>query len=149
MTVQSFIEAMPKADLHIHLEGAVSRQTLLLIADQNEVEETIKHFHSWVELLAKPDYDRLDELMKMTNGWFKQAEDLTRSAYDVGLYLAKQNVRYAEVTVNPALYPEMNLSLEQFLAAINDGRDRAQRAWGIQMSWILAIPRDEPRRSDD
>ena len=37
MTVQSFVEAMPKADLHVHLDGAVSRATLLLIAEQNEV----------------------------------------------------------------------------------------------------------------
>ncbi len=149
MSVQTFIEAMPKADLHVHLDGAASRETMLMIAEQNEVEEGIKHFKTWLDLLEKPDYDRLDDLMKMVNGWIKFPEDLTRLTYNIGTVLAKQNVRYAEITFNPSAYPDLTLTLEQFLLAINDGRDRAQRAWGIQIHWIVAIPRDEPRKSDE
>lgn len=149
MSVKSYIEAMPKVELHVHLEGAVSKSAMLIIADQNEVAEGTKHFNNWVNLLDKPEYDRLDELIRVVSGWVRLPEDLTRMAYEVGTHLSKQNVRYAEVTVSPSLYPEMNLSLEQFFAAINDGRDRAQRAWGVEMAWILAIPRDEPRKADD
>lgn len=149
MTVESFIEAMPKVELHIHLEGGASKETLLIIADQNEIIEKLKHFGSWVALLDKPDYERLDDLIRVTSQWVKFPEDLTRMVYDLGTQLARQNVKYAEVTVNPGLYAELGLTMEQLVAALNDGRDRAQRAWGIQMGWIIAIPRDEPRKADD
>jgi adenosine deaminase len=44
---------------------------------------------------------------------------------------------------------EGGLSFEQFLTAINDGRDRVQRGWNVQLAWILTIPRDQPRKADD
>jgi aminodeoxyfutalosine deaminase len=149
MTLASFIEAMPKVELSAALEGVTLRSTLLMLADQNEVAPSIKHFNDWVALIDKPDYKRLVDLVRMTSSWIQQAEDLTRITYDAGMLLAKQNVRYAEITVNPALYPTLSDSFEGLLAALNDGRDRAQRAWGIRMAWIMAIPRDEPRRADD
>jgi adenosine deaminase len=149
MTVATYIEAMPKVDLHVHLEGAISKNMLLVIADQNDVSESVKHFNTWVNLLEKPEYDRLEELIRVVSGWVRQPEDLTRLAYEAGTHLARQNVRYAEITVSPALYNEITLTPEQFFAAINDGRDRALRAWGIDISWILAFPREEPRKADD
>jgi adenosine deaminase len=85
----------------------------------------------------------------MACSWLKHPDDLTRVVYDLGTVLAKQNVRYAEVGVNPGMYSALELANDEFLAAINDGRDRAKRAWGIDMAWIFMIPRDEPRRSDD
>src|SRR5215204_1346805 len=149
MTVATYIEAMPKVDLHVHLEGAISKNMMLVIADQNDVSESVKHFNTWVNLLEKPEYDRLEELIRVVSGWVRQPEDLTRLAYEAGTHLARQNVRYAEITVSPALYNDITITPEQFFAAINDGRDRAQRAWGIEISWILAFPREEPRKADD
>jgi adenosine deaminase len=149
MSIESYLEAIPKVELNIRLEGAVSSDVTLLIAEQNEVAEGLKHFNTWAGLVQKPDYDRADEIIKVASQWPRLPEDLSRMAYNVGTALSKQNVRYAEVTVNPALYSELQIPLEQFFAALNDGRDRAERAWGVRMSWILAIPREEPRRADD
>jgi adenosine deaminase len=149
MSLESYIAAMPKVELHIHLEGGVGKNVLLLLAEQNEVGEGVRRFSEWVSQLERPDYERIDDLIRFTSGWVRQPEDLTRMAYDLAVNLHKQNVRYAEVTVNPHLYLEANLSPENFMAALNDGRGRAERAWGIQLAWILALPREEPRRADD
>jgi adenosine deaminase len=43
----------------------------------------------------------------------------------------------------------MGMSFENYMAAINDGRDRAFKAWGVRMSWILTVRRDQPRTADD
>jgi len=149
MSIESYLDAIPKVELYIRLEGAVGSDLVLLIAEQNEVSEGLKHFNTWAGFVQKPDYDRADEIIKVVSQWPRQPEDLSRMAYNVGTYLSKQNVRYTEVTVNPALYGELQIPLEQFFAALNDGRDRAERAWGIRMNWIVAIPREEPRRADD
>ena len=149
MSIESYLEAIPKVELFVRLEGAVGTDLVLLIAEQNEVSEGLKHFNTWVGLVQKPDYDRTEEIIKVASQWPRLPEDLSRMAYNVGTYLSKQNVRYAEVTVNPSLYGELQIPLEQFFAALNDGRDRAERAWGIRLSWIVAIPREEPRRADD
>lgn len=149
MSIESFIQAMPKVELHVHLDGATSKDTLITIAEQNDVHETLKHYKQWLSLLDKPDYARLDELIQTVSLWVHQPEDLTRLVYDVGVYLARQNVRYAEVSVTPTLYMENGLTFEQFLNAINDGRDRVKRGWNVDLAWILIVPRHDPRRADD
>ncbi len=149
MSTASFIEALPKVELNVRLEGAIQTKTLLMIAEQNEINELLKHFDRWVSLVTEPDYARINEIVQMASSWLKHPDNLTRAVYDLGTTLAKQNVRYAEVSINPTLYADQSLSYESLLAAINDGRDRAQRAWGIEMGWVFMIPREEPRRSDE
>jgi adenosine deaminase len=140
---------MPKVELHIHLEGAMRKESLLLIAEQNEIAENIKNFSEWVQLLDNPDFQRLDEIASTSSLWLQQPEDITRMIYDLGVALRDQSVRYAEVSINPSLYTENDIPFEQFLNAISDGRSRVERAWGVKMSWIFVIPRDQPRKADD
>jgi len=149
MSIESFIRVMPKVELNIHLEGAMRKETLLMIAEQNEIQERVKHFNQWIALLDHPDYQRLDEISQTISGWLQQADDVTRVVYELGVGLAKQNVRYAEVGVNPLLYMEQGLTFEQFLSAINDGRSRVERGWRVRLAWILIVPRDQPRKADD
>ncbi len=145
----SFIESMPKVELNVSLEGAIYTPTLMMLAERNEISESLKHFDEWVNLINEPDYARTYEIARMACSWMKQPDDLTHIIYDAATNLAKQNVRYAEVSVNPARFPDLPLTFEDFLAAINDGRDRAQRAWGIELAWVFMIPREEPRRADE
>jgi len=149
MSIESFIQAMPKVELNIHLEGTLRKETLLTIAEQNDIQDNLKHFKQWIALLDTPDYARLPELIVTTNSWLQQPDDLTRVVYELGVTLAKQNVRYAEVSVNPLLYMEQGLTFEQFLSAINDGRNRVERGWQVRLAWILDLPRDQPRKADD
>jgi adenosine deaminase len=149
MAVEDFVHAMPKAELNVRLEGAVRKDTLLLIAEQNDIPSTTKRFDEWVQLLEEPDYERVDEIVRTTSQWLQQPDDLTRVVYDVGVSLSQQNIRYAEVCVNPSLFMQPGMSFEDFLEALNDGRDRVQRGWKVQMNWILVVTRDEPRRADE
>ena len=149
MSTESFIQAMPKVELNVHLEGAMRKETLLTIAEQNDVSEGVKHFSQLVNLLDHPDYPRLDEMIRTFSAWLQQPDDLTRVVYELGVSLAKQNVRYAEVSVNPLLFMQQGMTFEQFLSAINDGRSRVERGWHVRLAWILTIPRDDPRRADD
>lgn len=149
MNQEAFIRAMPKVELNIRLEGSFRKKTLLTIADQNEIPGSVKRFKDWVELLDHPDYRRIDEITLAVASWLRHPDDLTRLVYDLGVDLSKQNVKYAEVLVNPVTHMLPGMSFEEFLTALNDGRDRVQRAWGTRLAWILVVPRDEPRRADD
>ena len=150
MTFRNFITALPKVDLNLHLAGALRKESLLLIANQNGVPNQMDDFERWVELLDKPDPARVDEMAKVFGSWIMYPEDVALAVYDIGVALSKQNVRYAEVAVAPSAYVgSAQMNFDSFLNALNDGRDRALRAWNVDMSWVLCIPRDNPRASDD
>jgi adenosine deaminase len=149
MSIESFIHAMPKVELDIQLEGTLREERMLVIAEQNEIEEKIKNFRQWVNLLREPVYERRYEFMTMMTQWLEQPEDVIYVVYELGVALAKQNVRYAEVSLNPIKFTEIGSSFEELLNMLSDGRDRAERAWGVRMNWILSIPRHNPRTADE
>lgn len=149
MSMMNFIHAMPKVELNLRLEGAFHEGRLLAIAEYNEIEESLKHFRTWVELIKKPDYGRIHELIPVIVKWLQQPDDLAHIVYELGVTLAKQNVRYAEICVTPSLFVDNGFTFESLMSALNDGRDRAERGWGIRIGWILAISRDNPRSADE
>jgi len=149
MSIEDFVRAMPKVELHVHLEGAMHKDRLLLIAEQNEVVAEDKEFDKWAHLLEEPDFLRLYEIIDVVNLWLEYPDDLAHVTYELGVTLAKQNVRYAEVHVNPAHFTERGWTFEDMLQALNDGRNRAERGWNVQMRWVLTIRRDQPRQADE
>ncbi|HYO87913.1 MAG TPA: hypothetical protein VER79_04650 [Candidatus Limnocylindrales bacterium] len=149
MEMNEFLRAAPKAELNLRLEGAMNPATLQVIANQNDIPQTIKHFDELMKQIESPEYKRADDLARIASTWINTPLELARIAYDAATALWKAHVRYVEMVVNPALYDGMSLRMEDLFTALNDGRDRAQRAWGIRINWIIAIPRDEPRRADD
>lgn len=149
MAVEEFIKRMPKVDINIQLEGAFNPETLVMIAEQNNIRSETKKFDQWVDLLKAPDYGRLDEIARTVGSWVRFPEDVAHVVYDLGVALSRQNVRYAEVTVLPSIYTDNGMSFEVFAEALADGADRAARGWNIKLAWILAIPRDRPRKGDD
>lgn len=50
MTLDAIIRAMPKVELHVHLEGAIAPETLLLLAERNGVAlpaATMEELQAW------------------------------------------------------------------------------------------------------
>jgi adenosine deaminase len=140
---------MPKVELNVQLHGAMRSQTIATIADQNDFTENLKQFQNWMRIYNTPDFGKLDDIAKVASGWVLQPDDLKLLVYELGTALHRQNVRYAEISIDPTLYNALNLQPDEFLALINDGRDRAQRAWGIRLAWVIMMPREEPRRGED
>jgi len=149
MTVADYIKAMPKVELSVQFHGALKPSTVATIAEQNEIIDQIKHYHDWLGLVRDPDYERIDEIAKMESSWLQQPEDLTFLVYELATTLFRQNVRYAEISIDPTLYGALSLQPDEFMALINDGRDRAERAWGMRVAWIITMPREEPRRAEE
>ncbi len=150
MGLREFFAAIPKVDLNLQLTGAFVDEGLLMIARQNGVPAETDDFAYWTDLLVNPDYQRIDELAAVAGSWVRYPEDIARVVYDIGVGLAKAGVSYAEVAVTPSEFMQTSsMSIDVFINALNDGRDRALRGWGADMSWILCIPRDNPRVGDD
>lgn len=150
MGLREFFAAIPKVDLNLQLTGAFVDEGLLMIARQNGIPAEADDFPYWTNMLDNPDYQRIDDLAATTGSWVRYPEDIARVVYDIGVSLAKAKISYAEIAVKPSDFMQhASMSIEVFINALNDGRDRALRGWGADMSWILCIPRDNPRVGDD
>jgi adenosine deaminase len=149
MSIESFIQALPKVELGLQFEGCVSVEAWRNVADLNEVNLLLRAMRPWVAALENPDVAKLDELYGVVSQWAKYPEDVIRMVYDIGVMLHKQNVKYAEIGITPTRYMTGETSFEEVMEALSDGRDRAKRGWGVEMAWVFNIPRDEARRGDE
>jgi adenosine deaminase len=155
MALTDYVRAMPKVELHVHLEGTVQPETLLELATRHCVDLPVSTVEGLVDWYTFRDFDHFIQIFATISRCLRTADDFTRITYEYGRSMAENNIRYAEVTWTPhAHVGDSNhltwekLTFEELLAAINAGRDQAKRAWGVEMRWIPDIARCFPDTAD-
>ena len=149
MTETGLIRALPGVELFLQLEGDWKTERLLTIADQNGRLEAPEAHAAWRQRLNRPDPAERFSLMAETSRWLEYEDDVALVVYETGLSLARQNVCYAELHVNPAHFTGQRWSMDRLLEALNDGRRRVEVAWKVKLRWVLNVFRDQPRHADD
>lgn len=144
MTLESYIAAMPKIELHVHLEGATQPETLLKIAERNGIKLPYSNVEALREAYSFRNFDDFLKIYLMVVGTLRTQQDFADLAYEFGSEMARQNIWYAEATFSPQPYIyhfKLGLSYNDILEAVNDGRARAKAQWGVEMRWIPDLVR--------
>jgi adenosine deaminase len=141
MSLLSYVQAVPKAELHVHLEGAIQPETLLTLAQRNGIQlpaNTIEGVRSWI---AYRDFSHFIELFRAACRCLRTAEDYELAAYDLGADLARQGVRYAEVTFSASIHHIYGVPQTAYFDGLARGRVRALADFGVELTWIFNIVR--------
>lgn len=139
----AFIQALPKAELHIHLEGTIRPATLLALARRHNVELPARDEAGLRRFYQFRDFSHFIEVWIIINECLRSGEDFALITRELGAEAGRQNIRYLEVTFTP--YPHVRrrgLTWEEILGGIAAGRAEARRAWGVEMRLIPDIARD-------
>lgn len=146
VTVSPWIAALPKVELHVHLEGSMSVATVAELTRRHGIDPT----SVWPDGL--PERFSFDGFPDFANQFFyglsllQTGDDLATAVEDLAESLASQNVRYAEVTTTAYTHflgrgHRPGMSATDYRDALNEGRTRA-RALGVELGWVIDIPRD-------
>lgn len=142
--IYKFIEQMPKVELHVHLEGSINPETLLILAQRNSVSLPAKDVDGLKEFFKFKNFKHFVEVITLITSCLKTAADYELIAYQFGVECAKQNIRYAEVTFSLATNCRLTgLSEQSILDALNKGRATARNEFGVDWGLILDILRDD------
>ena len=148
MSLRDFVAAMPKVELHVHLEGSIRPATLLTLAQRNGVSLPAHDLEGLRAFYKFTDFDHFIQVYVLVSGCLKTPADYALVAYEFGADMAQQNTRYAEVTFSPYTNVALTgLPFDQILAGLNAGRARAAEEFGIEFAWVLDIVRDNPETS--
>ncbi len=139
--IKEFIENIPKAELHIHLEGSIEPEMLLTLAERNKVGlkyntiEEVKGAYKFKDLK--------DFLYIYTQGTrvLKKAEDF----YDITkAYLSKvysQNVLHAEIFIDFQTYSKRGIVSEVIMDGVFTAIEEMKSDYGMSAYLILAFLR--------
>lgn len=124
-----FIRAIPKTDLHVHLDGSLRLDTLIELAKERGVALPSFSVEGMNELVYKSSYADLNEYLKgftWTLKVLQDAEGLARAAYELAMDNSAEGVSYLEVRFAPQLHISSSFGFDAVLAAVDSGLRRAR-----------------------
>ena len=141
-SLETFIRSMPKVELHVHLEGSIRPETLLELAERNEVELPGRSVDDLREWYVFRNFDHFVEVYLAAASCIRTPADVERITSDFLEGQAAQNVLHSEVTYTASTQRMLSgIPLDDQLEAINRARATAQRDKGVTMSLTIDYPR--------
>ena len=126
---EAFIQALPKTDLHVHLDGSIRLPTLIDLAKEYQVPLPSYTESGLRELIFKDRYNNLGEYLQgfaYTVGVLQSEVSLERCAYEFAQDNFDEGVRYVEVRFAPQLHVHQHLNTVMVIKAVNRGLKRAK-----------------------
>ena len=137
----TFIEGLPKAELHVHHVGSASPGTVAELAARYEGDTPVPADPALLaDYFTFTDFGHFIEVYLAVVDLLRTPEDLWTLTHDVARDLAAQNVRYVELTCTPYTSIAVGISAEAYCEALEDARRKAEVDFGIAMRWIFDIP---------
>ncbi len=139
----SAIQRMPKAEIHVHLEGSVRPATLLELARRNNVRPPAEDEAGLREFFRFRDFPHFIEVYIACCSCLRTPDDFATIVSELGEDAAAQNIRYLEIHFNPETnVRKRGLDFHAMLDGMNRGRAEASERWGVEMRWIADGVRD-------
>jgi adenosine deaminase len=142
-TLDRFIRGLPKAELHMHIEGSLEPELMFALAARNGVKLP---YRSIEEVKQAYDFDSLQsflDLYYMAAGVLIRREDfaaLTEAYFD---RLAADGGVYAEIFFDPQTHTDRGIPMATCLGGVLDGMAAAERKHGIKSKIIICCLRHQ------
>jgi adenine deaminase len=140
--LSSFIERMPKAELHLHLEGTLEPQLKFELAAHNSLELP---YRSVDELRAAYDFDDLPSFLAVYYEGMSvlvTEQDFYRLAMAYFQKAHSQNVVYAEVFFDPQAHTTRGITFGTFIEGFHRAQRDAEASLGLRTQLIMCFLRD-------
>lgn len=141
------LQAMPKVELHVHLEGAADATTVWEMAHRNGVPLPVNTLAEWQAFYEFRDFDHFIEVWHLATSSLRTAADFAGLVERFLHHQAAQNIVYSEAFFSPQLHLGRDLTAAQLLDALEQGAEAGQAATGSQVRFIVDL--DRSRGADD
>jgi adenosine deaminase/aminodeoxyfutalosine deaminase len=137
--IKDFIRRLPKAELHLHLEGTIAPATLVELSARHDSRRlTLAQAKA---LYRFSDFTEFIESFKAVTRRLRDPEDYELAAWRMMQQLARQGIVHAEVYISVGvIYMWRNFDprcFEPIFAALERARERAARELGLSLYWIF------------
>jgi len=138
---EELLRALPKTDLHCHLDGSMRLKTILSLAQDQKVklpadteDGLARAIHMGEVCKSLEDYL---VAFDVTLSVLQTADALYRAAHELAMDAAAENVKYLEVRYSPALHQQKGLKMTTIVDSVLEGLRAAKRETGIKCGLIV------------
>ena len=141
-TIEEFIKSIPKAELHVHVEGTLEPELKFQLAERNGLQLP---YNSVEEMRAAYDFNDLPSFLAQYYEGMSvliTEEDFYDLATAYFTRVATQNVVYVEMFFDPQAHTSRNIAFDTVIKGLRRAQDDAKSAYGIYSELILCFLRD-------
>ena len=145
-TSRATIEKLPKIELHCHLDGSISMQTIRQLAQQAGIELPVSDEDLRLKITAPQNAESLMDYLAPFDfvlPMLQTETSLELAAYDILEQAQKDNIRYMEIRFAPTLHTAAGLTLSQVVAAVTRGLAAGERDFQVKANALLCGMRHE------
>ncbi|MEV1053165.1 adenosine deaminase [Streptomyces sp. NPDC049887] len=135
-----FIEGLPKAELHVHHVGSASPRIVSELAARHPDSQVPLDPAALAEYFTFTDFAHFIEVYLSVVDLVRTPDDVRLLTFEVARDMARQNIRYAELTVTPFSSTRRGIPEQGFMEAIEDARKAAEAELGVLLRWCFDIP---------
>src|SRR5277367_5571167 len=131
------LDALPKAELHLHLEGSIRPETAVELAGRHDVKLTAE------EVAARYNYSNFAgfiEAFKWVTSFLRVPEDYALITRRLAEELVRQNVVYAEITISAGVMLRRMQNVEANFTAIRETAESVPFR-RLRTGWIVDAAR--------
>lgn len=142
--MESFLLDLPKAELHVHLEGSIRPPTLLELARRRGVRlpaDDIEGLRRWFEFT---DFEHFVRIYLKCSECLRDPEDFQLLVRDFIEEQARQNILYSEAHFTIGTHLMNGCNGREIRDALWEAVREGERRWGVRVRWIPDIVRNVP-----
>jgi adenosine deaminase len=142
--MNELIKALPKVELHIHLEGTLEPDNMFLFAERNKIALPYKTSN---ELYAAYQFKDLQSFLNLYYAGAKvlqTEEDFYDLTWSYIKKIQQQNVRHTELFFDPQTHTSRGIDIEIVINGIYEALKQAKKQFDISSEMILCFLRDLP-----
>lgn len=138
--LDSFIAGLPKAELHVHHVGSASPRIVAELAARHPDSKVPADAEALAEFFTFRDFAHFIEIYLSVVDLVRTPDDVRLLTYEIARDMARQSIRYAELTVTPYSSTSRGIPDRAFLDALEDARISAEAELGVVLRWCFDIP---------
>ncbi|MEU5159312.1 adenosine deaminase [Streptomyces sp. NPDC020875] len=138
--LRPFVAGLPKAELHVHHVGSASPRIVAELAARHPDSRVPTDPAALTRYFTFTDFAHFIDVYLSVVDLIRTPEDVRLLTFEVARDMARQNIRYAELTITPYSSVRRGIDERAFMAAIEDARLAAERELGVVLRWCFDIP---------
>ncbi|GFE14045.1 aminodeoxyfutalosine deaminase [Streptomyces glebosus] len=138
--LDAFIAGLPKAELHVHHVGSASPRIVSELAARHPDSAVPTDPEALADYFTFRDFAHFIEVYLSVVDLVRDAEDVRLLTYEVARDMARQQIRYAELTLTPFSSTRRGIPDAAYVEAIEDARKAAESELGVVLRWCFDIP---------